>query len=429
MIRRRCVFSKFVWNVSKGMSPLIIHKSANDKFRKFSIIGGTEQVQTTGAQLWKPIEDKTVSGVEITTDKDGVIHLNGTSLDSANVMCGSIKTTATCTLSCVSTGIFPSNANVKVSAGVLSILNSNGASVSVTGLVVGDLRIRLEGGFTYNDCTLQIMLHEGSTALPYEPYTGGKPSPSLEYQQEIKNSGKWNEDARKYEVDVEVSSNLFDISKVQNGTGLINNGDGTLTLTTNVDGKAMLKEICPDLIVGETYALKFDTNGINYIYCNGVWSDKTSKQITQAMLDSVVYFYNNNHQPVVTIKNIQINRGAKVVPYSQYRIPQTITLTSDRPITKWDRLVEQGGQIGWLYGGKIIDSYNSELIDTEYMSSTGGLTVGATVLYKLKEPEFVPLPQSEQNAIRALKTYYPTTVITADGGEVQAGIEVEYAMK
>ena len=79
-----------------------------------------------------------------------------------------------------------------------------------------------------------------------------------------------------------------------------------------------------------------------------------------------------------------------------------------------------------MYGGKIIDSYNSEQIGAEYMSSTGSLTVGATVLYKLKTTEFVPLPQSEQDAIRALKTYYPTTAITVDGGEVDPDVEVTY---
>ena len=163
------------------------------------------------------------------------------------------------------------------------------------------------------------MVNEGSTVLPYEPYTGGKPSPSPEYPQEIKNVGKRNEETQKYEVDVKI---------------------------TNAEQN---------------------------------WSKE-----------------------------------------------QVLTLTSDRPITKWDRLVEQGGQIGWLYGGKIIDSYNSEQIDAEYMSSTGSLTVGATVLYKLKTTEFVPLPQSEQNAIRALKTYYPTTVITVDGGEVDPDIKVTY---
>lgn len=31
---------------------------------------------------------------------------------------------------------------------------------------------------------------------------------------------------------------------------------------------------------------------------------------------------------------------------------QTLTLTSDRPLTKWDKLAEQDGQIGWLYASE-----------------------------------------------------------------------------
>lgn len=34
--------------------------------------------------------------------------------------------------------------------------------------------------------TTNIMLNDGDIALPYEPYTGGKPSPSPDYPQEIK---------------------------------------------------------------------------------------------------------------------------------------------------------------------------------------------------------------------------------------------------
>ena len=41
-------------------------------------------------------------------------------------------------------------------------------------------------------------------------------------------------------------------------------------------------------------------------------------------------------------------------------------------------------------------------------------------------PLGVSTPQPEQNAIRALKTYYPTTVITADGGELDPDIKVTY---
>lgn len=232
----------------------------------------------------------------------------------------------------------------------------------------------------------KVQLEKGAKSTAYEPYTGGKPSPSPEYPQEIKNVGKWNEEKQKYEVDVKI---------------------------TNAEQN---------------------------------WSKE-----------------------------------------------QLLTLTSDRPITKWDKLVEQGGQIGWLYKSKVYDGFDGKNNRIElgnkvgnvqhfsvYFSSTPnsvgnansycdkyiGVNVSWTkekfgifcdwnngvkffsapnekvtnleefkawlienplaLAYETLEPEFVPLPQSEQNAIRALKTYYPTTVITADGGELDPDIKVTY---
>lgn len=45
---------------------------------------------------------------------------------------------------------------------------------------------------------------------------------------------------------------------------------------------------------------------------------------------------------------IQVEYGTTATPYEPYT-EQTLLLASDRPLTKWDRLVEQGGQYGWLY--------------------------------------------------------------------------------
>lgn len=64
--------------------------------------------------------------------------------------------------------------------------------------------IRISSTIDMQDMS-DIMLNVGETAKPYEPYTGGKPSPSPEYPQEIKNVGKWNEEKQKYEVDVKVT--------------------------------------------------------------------------------------------------------------------------------------------------------------------------------------------------------------------------------
>ena len=228
------------------------------------------------------------------------------------------------------------------------------------------------------------MVNEGSTVLPYEPYTGGKPSPSPEYPQEIKSAGKWNEETQKYEVDVKI---------------------------TNAEQN---------------------------------WSKE-----------------------------------------------QTLTITSDRPITKWDRLVEQGGEYGWLYGtGKITLTGNEKWIAysdyksfytvdydillkpnpycTHYiygnlLASDGNnvyaIGVGAyynslwikdnrfnmnlqdfkaylsdaytkgdpvTVLYNSKATEFVPLSQEEQTQLRNLHSYNGTTNIMVDSGEVECGIKLTY---
>lgn len=484
-------------NTMSGESPLVISDSAERTLERLELGGKTEQVTTTGAQLWKPIEDKTVNGVEITTDKDGVIHLNGTCSDSSNVILGSIKTNATYTLSCVSTGIFPSNTNVKISAGVLSILNNKGANVSVTGLVNGDLRIRLEGGFTYNKCTLQIMLNEGSTAKPYEPYTGNKPSPSQEYPQEIKNSGKWNEETQKYEVDVKITGrNLF---------------NGKL-----LTGKFITDDmnIVSDLVTMNTFdaAVEIKPNTDYVISANGViWSgniniyDESGKKIVQYYTgkfrtpSNAKYIRASIANATAPIDSkIQMEYGSAMNEFEQYHQPQTITLTSDRPITKWDKLVEQGGEIGWLYKGKLNEipktgyalkntlenkygvffskngifkdgckTSGSPEKDTNIFthfksgnpySSNGNIawlyvaggnsdlrikvddeTINSVelfekyiadkdikILYETAQTEFIPLPQSEQNAIRALKTYYPTTVITVDGGELDPDIKVTY---
>lgn len=183
-----------------------------------------------------------------------------------------------------------------------------------------------------------------------------------------------------YLLDLKVTGeNLFDISKVQNTSDLINNGDGTLTLTAKgTSGKNTLKEICPDLIVGETYTFKFDTNGINYIYCEGVWSDGTSKQITQAMLDSVVFFYNQMGVPVVTIKNIQINRGTKAMPYSQYCIPQTVQIALNEPlrgIGEYKDVLTKDGVVR-----KIYPPYEINLNDLR----DGGYSKTNTVMFSVK---------------------------------------------
>lgn len=332
-----------------------------------------------------------------------------------------------------------------------------------------------------------IILSEGSTEIPYEPYTGGKPSPSPEYPQEIKNSGKWNEEKQKYEVDVKVvGKNLFDVNYFAESENYQNKeGDATYW-------KYATFKVKPNTTYTVSKRKSLNVNGAinNGIYYGGALAfnnDVNSVKITTKDdgVFYVIFFYRSEDVNILKEMDIQIELGETLTEYEPYK-EQTLTLTSDRPITKWDKLVEQDGQIGWLYNsvnetidgktGKwsiqpaskifyrtditfpIVVPFCIELLGYDYLmggyKKDTGITINNLgilcitlpeeveltldaykqyladnplhVLYKGDSEEFVPLSESEQNAIRALKTYYPTTVITADGGELDPDIKVTY---
>lgn len=79
----------------------------------------------------------------------------------------------------------------------------------------------------------------------------------------------------------------------------------------------------------------------------------------------------------------------------------------------------------WNSGVKFFSAPN-ENVTTVQEFKTWLVENPLKIAYETTNPEFVPLPQSEQNAIRALKAYYPTTVITVDGGELDPDIKVTY---
>lgn len=345
-----------------------------------------------------------------------------------------------------------------------------------------------------------IIINEGSVAKPHEPYTGGKPSPSPEYPQEIKNSGKWNEGTQKYEVDVKITGkNLFDIEKAkntQNWFTSVQSGYSDFEIYVG-KGNTVTISYTDTLEAGLGFyaGIVYKKDGAvgAWLY-NSTNISANTKKVTFTANEDYVYIRcstNDISKFTDNIKMLQVEIGETQTDFIQGK-EQSITLTSDRPLTKWDRLVEQGGEIGWLYKSKIdaLPKTGYRYIETGYFSKGNVFTDSALnstvtpgsqfftcfslanpsskkgdiawlyvnkpgttdlcvrfadesintielfekymadkdmkILYETAHTEFVPLPQSEQNAIRALKTYYPTTVITADGGELDPDIKVTY---
>lgn len=477
----------------EGAGMLVLPNSLDAPLERLELGGKTEQVQTTGAQLLKP--------------KDGSYTVFGVSVDIAN---GEIKLSGTATSSggrtirlsepfLLKAGTYSSEVDGKIDF----ILSKNSDNSHLVNLAVKNFNVNEDTEVyvglnvmaqnTYNN-KYHIMLNSGNIPLPYEPYAGGKPSPSPEYPQEIKNSGEWNEEKQKYEVSVKVTGkNLFDIEKAKeksnwttsaNGAGFVEIavyvGTGsTVTVSNNT------KINNPGLYYYGV-ALK-SSEDFKYFICYPGYPNSKDTHTFTATEDYIYVRCNKTslNEVIGVCGGLQIEIGASRTDFESYK-EQTITLTSDRPITKWDRLVEQGGQIGWLYNSanETIDGktgkwsiqpaskifyrtditfpiavpFCSELLGYDY-SSVGykkdtGITINNLgilcitlpeeveltldaykqyladnplhVLYKGDSEEFVPLSESEQNAIRALKTYYPTTVITADGGELDPDIKATY---
>ena len=394
---------KFNYETSKGIKQVILTNCGQAPFKRFSILGNSHQDSTTGKQLFKLTDN----------------YLHAYFYHGENKEIVPYSSNAVVYLPCEPNTTYTIHGRKNINndmtkknrVGLTSELPAFNVKITKTAETTLDkpLTITTEEDTKYlvimaitdgeigqlnfdkvlENNTSKLMVEVGDKASPYEPYTGGKPSPSPDYLQEIKSVGKWNDEKQKYEVDVKV---------------------------TNAEQN---------------------------------WSKE-----------------------------------------------QVLTLTSDRPLTKWDRLVEQGGEIGWLYAGVVIDRFdgqsnkisiankqgnvqnfsirfenvangngNSDIfvdkyraVQLSYIKAEYGICCNwndgvkyfsapnenvATVdefkawlienplkiAYETTNPEFVPLPQSEQDAVRNLKTYYPTTVIMVDGGEVDAGIEVEYAVK
>ena len=311
--------------------------------------GWTAQDSTTGAQLF---DRNTVDPGKYVSDTDGTVYeSNGTSASDYVLVTG-------LSYICVTeTGLRQWMAFYDAEKTYISGANGYSDPISVPENAV-------YARFTItNDYVDSFMVNAGQALLPWEPYTGGQPSPSPEYPQEITSAGNWNETDQKWEYEIEISN------AEQNPTEI-----------------------------------------------------------------------------------------------------QTVTLQSDRPLTKWDKLEKRNGQWGWVYSSAEIvfdgteewainvnyenvfrhneqnmqansevysDSYKQILTgllnESDYGISTGtyvniknknATTIEEfkallqsnpiTVLYQLAEPVFVPLSASEQEQMNALHTFRPTTVLSND---------------
>lgn len=190
------------------------------------------------------------------------------------------------------------------------------------------------------DGTYWIMLNEGDTPLPYEPFTNG-PSPNPEYPQPIESVG---DDGN---IDVGVyGKNLFDMSQLLNASGWMESngvyfGDiRNLYLAFGSNGKTF---DTPPFLENKRYTVSFlgystDVNAkavIGFMYADGTKSavriNSTNEKVFTLTSEEgkvISGLYASYHVSGYTtyLRNIQLELGTEATSYEPYRPKQSLTI-------------------------------------------------------------------------------------------------------
>lgn len=333
-------------NQASGEVPIIITDSAEYPIQDMGMNGWTEQQSTTGAQLFD-IDDNVfekdilsftchlIEGETYTISISGNVKIRikisnaGSGHNSVNFIIDGSQSFQ-----------MKRNENIPESLEqhIYFFLIVDNADVSVTDIsMIKDLN---------------IMLNSGSTALPYEPYTGGQPSPSPDYPQEIVSAGKYNEETQKWKYEVKVQGkNYLDIGTITFEQAKIftaNIPAGTYTFSAEVVSNDTDSTAC---------LIMLQKNGLQLITFSVTRNSRKSSTFTiKEDADTIILYastgYNQGYADTATFGDVQLEIGSVATPFEPYKEPKTVILQSDRPLTKWDRLEKRDGQWGWVYKSK-----------------------------------------------------------------------------
>lgn len=319
--------------------------SSNDPLRGLRVFGKTTQITTTGAQLldFNPDVrfDATESYAHVAV-RQAPFSRGGTYYYSCTGTIGSsYKMWA-----------YDSNENllINIPANQSFILTDEEAVsiVKISVVIQGTSPGIAYTGYVYP------MINEGSTALPYEPYTGSKVSPSPNYPQEL-------ESIDSAELKVHGKNLLHPKNNVVSGYTAAINDDGSVTVTGaaatanpiyltfathSVDDPLVLSRDHKYYMWGESSNGRFigtktlDSNG------NAAWSTAVNwnKHVGTDYMDIVqIYIESNGHEigdtSLCGTYRFQLEVGDSFTGFEGYKNEQPITL----PYTLRGIPVESGG--------------------------------------------------------------------------------------
>ena len=357
--------------ISASGNPAIMSDTLkNNPMNEMKVFGWSKQETTTGAQLWD--EDNAISGYILA---DGIVqNANKTNNEvtgdyqkvSGNNITLSYSVTVPETITSQSLWFAISCYDSEKNFLKRKDFQRNNA----TGLQKGNTTIELVENTEYIRISWRkyadgvLMASEGTEALPYEPYTGGQPSPSPDYPQQIVSAGS---DGK---IGVEVrGKNLVDVYGYSaNGIPspkaeriLFNTYGTTLSTTEKTDKLIVHQEIIDGatansytsgyfciginrkLETGKDYIITFNINVIQnpfsvstiFVLFNGneanraeVIGDKVTVKVSYKEDGERQYVEVRNCGMSLEISNFMITEKDENTIYEPYYEPQTISIST-----------------------------------------------------------------------------------------------------
>lgn len=383
------IADKYVMKTEEG-TRLVLNNPKSGRFgdvlTEFNIYGKSEQFSTTGAQLLNENIETTSRGVTIKINGSTAIF-KGTVSDENNVRVHCQKS-----IELKPGEYIVSSSNEKIVADFLvvkangeNIYNSHieidGTEKTVYVRILFGLKPSAKGD-VINETT-NVMINDGDIALPYEPYTGGKPSPSPDYPQEIVSvggNGSIEVNVRgKNLVDI-YGYSASDIPSPEEKRVLSNEYGTTLSTTDKTDKLIVHQEIIdganpnsytsgyfciginPKLEVGKYYIISFKINVIQnplhvsdtVVMFNGI--DPYSAQVVGDKVTVKAKYNEYNERQYVEFRvrgmslefsNFMITEVGETDDYEPYHEEQTVTLPytlNAIPVLSGGNYTDQSGQ-------------------------------------------------------------------------------------
>ncbi|WP_419486114.1 hypothetical protein [Gallintestinimicrobium sp.] len=338
-----------VLTVVTGNPALLENSKGNRGLESLTLYGKSTQVSTTGAQLLPFEVGEKREGLEVF--KDGIAISGARKNDIYAVgRSGMGNESSYDDFPLLASGeyyIYSDSASVNL----FVVAFRNGINITLGGSMKGvatkikvmdgdKFRIFLRLEEDFNGKVKAMISKTQPTASNYEPYTGGKPSPSQEYPQEIESVGQDGE------IEVKtLGANLFDASTA---------------LKTQIDAGLLHINDSGEVVLNGT----FGTNNRNFyitlkpgVYCltgGAIWhiiasKDSVFDRILTIDEETTYHCYISNGTYNEVVSNPMINAGSTALPYEPYKPAQTLIIPTPNglsgiPVSSGGNYTDADGQ-------------------------------------------------------------------------------------